>query len=71
MLSICFDNSKILKLLKLLMSTAFEQNGPDFALKSRLVAKLFMLVATVTRINFAYITNLQLVWFIKSHFTAD
>ena len=33
MLSTWFHNSKILKLLKLLMSMAFEQNGLDFALK--------------------------------------
>ena len=32
-LSTCFHNSKILKLLKLLMSIAFGQNGLDFALK--------------------------------------
>ena len=33
MLSTCFHDSEILKLLKLLMSMAFGQNGLDFALK--------------------------------------
>ena len=33
MLSACFHNSKILKLLKLLKSMAFGQNGLDFGLK--------------------------------------
>ena len=33
MLLTCFHNSKILKLLKLLMSMAFGQNGLDLALK--------------------------------------
>ena len=33
MLSTSFHNSKILKQLKLLLSMAFGQNGPEFVLK--------------------------------------
>ena len=48
-------NTKILKLLKLLMSIAFGQNRLDFALKieSHLVAKLFMLRGNSHTHNFS------------------
>ena len=75
MLSTCFHNSKILTLLKLLMSIAFGQNRLDFTLKiERLLSSQAIYVAwqqSHACINFAYNTNLQLVWFIKSHFTPD